>query len=234
MRRMLVFISVVLGACTSPRPNAAGEGPTAEQTKTTAPSRTAKVVGPSEEHDKGHSAHGGVGAADAGLDPSFAVVSKICAGTCGGPYASLQVFRNAAGAVGRLVFDGDPEDCSHPPRIYFDRTGTPTLTIPMEPVAVGSPEEKKLAIDQAAQTEGLTEAEMLGCTDPKMCAPKRTEGFVSEYACASDRDCMTCDCGPVDRMTWERRGGNKVCTNPDEECTATNAVCCDGHCVLSR
>jgi len=229
VRPRLLLTSFIAVACTSPRPSGGADAAAANESKAAAPAKRDDAGGKGSANPSATPT-----VPPAATDPSFEVVSKICAGTCGGPFARIEVFRDAAGAVGRLLFDGDLEACSHPPRIYFDGAGAETLTIPMRPVVAGSPEAVKLAADQAAQTEGLIKAEVLPCTDPQMCEAKRTEGFVSTYACASDRDCMTCDCGPVDRPTWERRGGNEACTNPDEECTATNSVCCDGRCALSR
>jgi hypothetical protein len=161
-------------------------------------------------------------------------VAKICAHPCGGNFARITVFRDASGAVGRLMFDGDLEACSHPPRIYFDAQGHESLTIPLEPVVPDSPKAKDLSARQDAQVEGLLEDERLGCPDPQMCEPSRTEGFRSEYGCRTDADCMTCQCAPVDRTTYNRRGGDEACVVPGEECRATNAACCDGRCVLSR
>lgn len=157
-------------------------------------------------------------------DPSFAVMQKVCASDCAGPYARVAVFRDSAGGVGRLRFDGDLETCSHPPRIYFDASGEATEHIPMEPIGKGTPEEADLRDRQAKQVEGLA----------ARCEPERTEGFRSEFACRSDSDCVGCACDPVDRSEWERRGGPDACNIDGEECIATNPACCAGVCVLAR
>src|SRR5262245_2159701 len=70
--------------------------------------------------------------------------------------------------------------------------------------------------------------------DPAFCEPARTEGFRSEMPCVGDDDCVECQCAPVNRAEWDRRGGAEACTDPHAECIATNAVCCDGKCMLAR
>jgi hypothetical protein len=170
----------------------------------------------------------------ADLSPSFQVVREICKGPCAGRLARLTVFRNADGDIGRIRFDGDLDACSHPPRIYYDAKGTEMLAIPEEPVVAGSAEAKAFADRQAAQIAGLTEAQTLGCPDPARCEPARIDGFRSEFPCRTDDDCLACQCHPVDRVEWDRRGGADACTLPGEECTATNGACCDGRCALAR
>ena len=171
---------------------------------------------------------------DAPTDPSFAVVQKMCATQCAGPHARLTVFRRASGEVGVVRLDGDLESCSHPPRRYFDPAGEEILTIPEQPVEPGSEEAKKFAADQEAAVAGMKEAESLYCPDVARCEPSRTEGFRSDFACRSDEDCLDCDCRPVNRAEWNRRGGPDACQNPGEECIATNGACCDGRCALAR
>lgn len=168
------------------------------------------------------------------LSPTFQVVREICKAPCAGRFGRLTIFRDADGDVGRIRFDGDLDACSHPPRIYFDAKGTEVLAIPEEPVVAGSAEAKAFADSQAAQIAGLTQAETLGCPDPARCEPARTEGFRSEFPCRTDDDCLDCQCQPVDRVEWQRRGGADACTLPGEECTATNGACCDGRCALAR
>lgn len=166
--------------------------------------------------------------------PSFAAVRRICAAECAGPLASFVVLRDAAGEARRVRFDGDLDRCSHPPRIYFDAEGNELLAIPEEPVEPGSARQKELDAKQAAMLDGLVEAERLGCGHPELCEPSKTEGFRSELPCRADGDCMSCQCQPTSRPEWERRGGASACTGMHEECIATNAVCCDGKCMLAR
>lgn len=168
-------------------------------------------------------------------DPSYEVLTKLCSSAlCNGPMASLRVFRNAEGEVARMRFDGDLEACSHPPRIYFDAEGVETLSIPNEPVEPGSEKATAYQRKQAAEVDGLVEAEALGCPEAEFCGTPRTEGFRSDFPCRTDDDCVECQCRPVNRDEWNRRGGSKACTDPSAECTATNPACCGGRCVLAR
>ena len=162
-------------------------------------------------------------------DPSFALMQKVCASPCTGGFARVAVFRDSDGQVARLRYDGDIDSCSHPPRIYFDGEGTQTLHVAMRPVEAGSDEAK-----QAEQIQGLVESETLSCFDADRCTPARSEGSRSAFACRSDSDCVGCECAPVNRAEWERRGGADACTIDGEECIATNPACCDGKCVMAR
>lgn len=90
-------------------------------------------------------------------------IERVCTASCAGPLASVVVFRDAEGRAARIRFDGDLQVCSHPPRIYFDARGVETLTVPNRPVVPDSPEALELQAQQAAQIEGLSEAESLGC-----------------------------------------------------------------------
>lgn len=171
---------------------------------------------------------------DAAVGPSYAVMQKVCASSCAGPFARVAVFRDEAGAVAKLRFDGDLDRCSHPPRIYFDAEGNETLTVANEPVVAGSPEAEAFAAKQAAELEGLDEAETLSCFDAARCEAERIpEGMRSTFECRSDSDCLACECMPVNRGEWERRGGAERCEIAGEECVATNPACCDGRCVLA-
>jgi hypothetical protein len=148
--------------------------------------------------------------------------------------ALLRVFRNAEGEAARIRFDGDREACSHPPRIYFDGAGNQSLAIPNEPVEAGSEAAKEFQRKQAAEVEGLVEAELLTCPETEFCGTPRTEGFESDFWCRTDDDCVDCQCGPVNRDEWNARGGEKGCIDPSAHCTATNPACCGGRCVLAR
>ncbi len=175
-------------------------------------------------------------AADGGTkqDPSFAVMQKVCASDCSGRFASVTVFRDEAGKAVKLRFDGDHEVCSHPPRIYYDGEGRETLTVAEKPVVPGSPEAESIAAKQAAEVEGLNADEMLSCFDPSRCEADRIpDNTRSNYECRSDSDCVSCECAPVNRDEWTRRGGAETCNVPGEECRATNPACCDGRCVLA-
>lgn len=167
------------------------------------------------------------------MEPSYELVHSICEHPCGGDTATLTVFSDAQGKVGRIRFDGSPESCSHPPRIYYAPDGSESLAIPMEPITPGSDRAKELARDQAAQTGGLPNEELLGCPRPDACDAKRTEGFASTYPCRTDSDCRECQCEPVDRKTFDARGSD-ACYLDGAECMATNPACCGGVCMLSR
>jgi len=71
------------------------------------------------------------------------------------------------------------------------------------------------------------------------CRPERHEGFVSEFPCAFDSECLACSCAPVNRTEHARLGGDVYCERFNrpparEECIATNPACCGGRCVLAR
>jgi hypothetical protein len=71
------------------------------------------------------------------------------------------------------------------------------------------------------------------------CRPERHEGFVSDFPCAFDSDCLACSCAPVNRTEHARLGGDAYCERFNrpparEECIATNPACCEGRCVLAR
>ncbi|MCA9562785.1 MAG: hypothetical protein KC561_04805 [Myxococcales bacterium] len=70
------------------------------------------------------------------------------------------------------------------------------------------------------------------------CEPEVHDGFVSEFACEFDSDCLSCACEPINREEYVRVG-EEYCERFNqpparEECVATNAACCGGHCVLAR
>jgi len=96
-------------------------------------------------------------------DISKDTLAKVCSGPCVGPLAEIQVWRDAAKGVGRIVLQGDIQSCSAPPTVYFDRAGEVTEQIGMQPVVPGSPEERALTDRRDRQLEGLTEAESLNC-----------------------------------------------------------------------
>lgn len=92
------------------------------------------------------------------------IVAKICASaTCTGDFASVQIWHGDDGAVGRYVYDGDVQACSHPPRIYFDASGKETLHIGMHPVASGSDEARALSAKREAQVAGLEQSRRVSC-----------------------------------------------------------------------
>lgn len=73
----------------------------------------------------------------------------------------------------------------------------------------------------------------------EFCRPERHEGFVSEFPCTADSDCVSCECHPVNRAEHARLGGDAWCERFNqpparEECIATNPACCEGRCVLAR
>ena len=218
VRRRLLS-SLLLVACTSSAP------PPSESSH--APTKTAEgVVAPSDaaSDPPGHTP----------TTPSYEVLQRACKAPCAGGLGAITVLRDEAGQVGAIRIDGDLQTCSHPPRVYLDAEGNERLTIPNRPVVPGSAEAEAFAAQQAELSEGLHEAESLSCTDPAMCEPQRTEGFRSQYRCRSQDDCTSCQCQPIDRPEWDRRGRDEACIDPDAECIATNPVCCDGRCMLAR
>jgi hypothetical protein len=93
-----------------------------------------------------------------------ALIAKVCAaGTCTGEMARIEVWRDVSGAIGRLVYDGDLQRCSHPPRSYHDRDGKQTLAIPFEPVEPGSPKALEYERSQKEQLDGLTKDRQVFC-----------------------------------------------------------------------
>lgn len=172
--------------------------------------------------------------ADLPTDPSPEVIAKVCAAPCAGDFARIEVYRDDEGRVARLIFNGDLEDCSHPPQVYFDAAGEETATIPEEPIEPGSQRATELLAKRDAELEGLNKAETLACPDPSRCEPERTKGFHSDFPCRTDSDCLSCACAPVNRPEYERRGASQACHIDGEECIATNPACCAGKCVLAR
>ena len=101
-------------------------------------------------------------------DAERELLTKICAaGTCTGDFARIEIWRDAQGAIGRLIYDGDIDRCSHPPRSYYDRTGAETLTIPFEPVEPGSAKALEYERKQTEQLAGLTKDRELSCKNAK-------------------------------------------------------------------
>jgi hypothetical protein len=92
-----------------------------------------------------------------------ALITRVCSGTCSGRMARVEIWRDASGAIGRLVYDGDIQRCSHPPRYYFDRDGKQTLAIPFEPIEPGSPKALEYQRTQAEQIAGLTKDRVVSC-----------------------------------------------------------------------
>lgn len=103
------------------------------------------------------------GEEDRSKRPRDDALARVCASPCAGDFASVTVFRDAEGRAARLVFDGDLEACSHPPRHYFDARGEETLVIAERPVAPGSEDAEALAAAQDAEVAGLRKAETLRC-----------------------------------------------------------------------
>ena len=88
----------------------------------------------------------------------------ICrAQPCGSEMSSITVYRDARGAVKRLVrtYGG----CSHSPQLYFAPDGTPTDTMAEKPVVPGSDEAQGFAAQHARQVGGLVEAESISCRE---------------------------------------------------------------------
>jgi hypothetical protein len=82
--------------------------------------------------------------------------------------ARIEVWRDKTGAIGRLVYDGDLQRCSHPPRSYHDRDGKETAAIPFEPIEPGSPKALEYDRIHKTQLDGLTkDAKEISCSDVK-------------------------------------------------------------------
>jgi hypothetical protein len=97
------------------------------------------------------------------VDP---MIARICeSAPCSGRFARIQVWRTSSGEVGRYVYDGDIDGCSHPPRVFYDAQGEQSFAVPFEPIVPGSPEAEALRAQQEAQTEGLVEAERASCPE---------------------------------------------------------------------
>ncbi len=97
------------------------------------------------------------------------VLAKVCGATCGGPNASIRIYRDTAGKVTRLfrIYGS----CSHSPGIYFTPEGKEGDSIPEKPITPGSAEAKKLEAIHDANTKGLTHTDSVSCRDGSRSAP---------------------------------------------------------------
>ena len=94
-----------------------------------------------------------------------ALYAGICISTpCGGTFGRLQLFRDNAGRLVRILARGDFRVCSHPPAVYFDAQGTALesvddwLRIDTERVRTAEQFHERMTI-------GLTRAEEIMCSD---------------------------------------------------------------------
>jgi hypothetical protein len=89
------------------------------------------------------------------------VVATICAGTCGGPLASMEVWRDAQEEIALYIYDGDISRCSHPPRIWYDKNGKELATVGSNPVGPG--EQAPGPAIQTRLTAGLHQTGTISC-----------------------------------------------------------------------
>jgi hypothetical protein len=97
------------------------------------------------------------------VDPATSahVVETICAGTCGGPLASMEVWRDAQEEIAVYVYDGDISRCSHPPRIWYDKDGEELATVASNPIGPG--EQAPGPAIQTRLTAGLHQTGTTSC-----------------------------------------------------------------------
>jgi hypothetical protein len=97
------------------------------------------------------------------VDPAASahVVETICAGTCGGPLASMEVWRDAQEEIALYVYDGDINICSHPPRIWYDKNGKELAAVGSNPVGPG--EQAPGPAIQTRLTAGLHKTGTTSC-----------------------------------------------------------------------
>jgi len=113
--------------------------------------------------------------------------------------------------------------------------GAPAETAAATPPATVAAADAGAAIpDPAPRATGSNYAH-----HDEACRPERYADFASEFPCAFDSDCVSCECRPVNRAEHARLGGDTYCERFNqpparEECIATNPACCDGRCVLAR
>jgi hypothetical protein len=118
----------------------------------------------------GISAVGRQGAAQtaAPKEPRADVLKAICASQFGqGDFASVDVFRNASGAVMVLALRPDITRFTHAPHTYFGSDGTSLLVVPERPV---TPEERKSDPVLRKQDEllrSLTKGRSTSCSDQR-------------------------------------------------------------------
>lgn len=86
-----------------------------------------------------------------------AVLARICAAPCAGPMARLRVWRDNTEAVKLVEFEGDLEQCSHPPVAWFDPVGTQVAAYGTNPGA--SPPK----ISREERVKGLHQTAVLFC-----------------------------------------------------------------------
>jgi cytochrome c peroxidase len=95
--------------------------------------------------------------------PAEEVLRIVCNATCGGAFAFVTPYRDAAGRLVRLELRGDIRRCSHPPTLFFDAAGDQTAVIPNRPVVPGSDEALGLVAVREAQTGGLFAGPTISC-----------------------------------------------------------------------
>ena len=99
---------------------------------------------------------------DAARDDVRTLARELCAkAACAGPLASLEIYRDASGALGAVYFVGDLGSCSHPPGILFGPAGEERMTIPERPVTAD--EAAAIEAEREGKTQGLVAAEKITC-----------------------------------------------------------------------
>lgn len=100
-----------------------------------------------------------------------ALLASICdAAPCGGPSATVDVFRDPRGAVAHLARNHG--ECADSPSLLFAPDGTLRDTIPLEPVVPGSPEAEAFRARVERWTAGLTHTDTILCRDGTRLEPR--------------------------------------------------------------
>ncbi|NUP08831.1 MAG: hypothetical protein HOW73_22520 [Polyangiaceae bacterium] len=92
-----------------------------------------------------------------------AFVDKLCAeSTCAGPRARLELWRTPKGELKRVLYDGDRDRCTHPPRFIFEASGKEHSSWSLERER---PREAPLDYEriQAEILDGLTKSQIIVC-----------------------------------------------------------------------
>ena len=98
-----------------------------------------------------------------GADRAF--YAGICISTpCGGPFGRLQLFRDKAGRLVRILARGDFRRCSHPPAVYFDDKGAALESVD-DWLRIDKERERTAEQFHARMTADLTRAEEIFCSD---------------------------------------------------------------------
>lgn len=93
------------------------------------------------------------------------VITSICrSAQCSGKIARVHVHRDPRGQIARYVHEGDITSCSHPPWTVYDGAGKEVGLVGMQPVTIGSPEQKAIDARWSALLAGAKRAETTDCS----------------------------------------------------------------------